>query len=74
MTSATETQLRAAEPPPAPPEDTATAPRWSLRKHGTAVKGGDYSGSTNSDTGSGSGSSAQSSQSTVYRLDPSDVS
>ncbi|MET9575589.1 glycosyltransferase family 39 protein [Streptomyces massasporeus] len=30
MTSATETQLRAAGPPPAPPQDTATAPRWSL--------------------------------------------
>ncbi|MCK8431502.1 hypothetical protein G3I77_00255 [Streptomyces sp. D2-8] len=30
MTSATETQLRAAEPPPAPPQDAATAPRWSL--------------------------------------------
>ncbi|MFD5479054.1 ArnT family glycosyltransferase [Streptomyces hawaiiensis] len=30
MTSATETQLRAAEPPPAPPQATATAPRWSL--------------------------------------------
>jgi 4-amino-4-deoxy-L-arabinose transferase-like glycosyltransferase len=30
VTSATETQLRAAEPPPAPPEDTAAAPRWSL--------------------------------------------
>ncbi|MFF8397335.1 ArnT family glycosyltransferase [Streptomyces sp. NPDC016172] len=29
MTSATETQLRAAERPPAPPQD-ATAPRWSL--------------------------------------------
>jgi 4-amino-4-deoxy-L-arabinose transferase-like glycosyltransferase len=45
-----------------------------VRKHGTAVKGSDYGGSTNSDTGSGSGSSAQSSQSAVYRLDPSDVS
>ncbi|MGA5202371.1 ArnT family glycosyltransferase [Streptomyces variegatus] len=43
-----------------------------VRKHGTAVKGSDYGGSTNSDTGSGS--SAQSSQSAVYRLDPSDVS
>lgn len=30
MTSATETQLRAAERPPAPPQDAATAPRWSL--------------------------------------------
>ncbi|MFJ8051029.1 ArnT family glycosyltransferase [Streptomyces luteogriseus] len=30
MTSATETRLRAAEPPPAPPQDAATAPRWSL--------------------------------------------
>ncbi|MFD5127129.1 ArnT family glycosyltransferase [Streptomyces olindensis] len=30
MTSATETQLRTAEPPPAPPRDTAAAPRWSL--------------------------------------------
>ncbi|MFD5745310.1 ArnT family glycosyltransferase [Streptomyces massasporeus] len=30
MTSATETQLRAADPPPAPPQDAATAPRWSL--------------------------------------------
>ncbi|MDQ0713544.1 4-amino-4-deoxy-L-arabinose transferase-like glycosyltransferase [Streptomyces luteogriseus] len=30
MTSATETQLRAAGPPPAPPQDAATAPRWSL--------------------------------------------
>ncbi|MFF5309439.1 ArnT family glycosyltransferase [Streptomyces massasporeus] len=30
MTSATETQLRAAEPPAAPPQDTAPAPRWSL--------------------------------------------
>lgn len=30
MTSATETQLRATEPPPAPPQDAATAPRWSL--------------------------------------------
>ncbi|MFF5984732.1 ArnT family glycosyltransferase [Streptomyces olindensis] len=30
MTSATETQLRTAGPPPAPPRDTAAAPRWSL--------------------------------------------
>ncbi|MFD8228062.1 ArnT family glycosyltransferase [Streptomyces massasporeus] len=30
MTSATETQLRAAGPPAAPARDTATAPRWSL--------------------------------------------
>ncbi|MEV5105817.1 ArnT family glycosyltransferase [Streptomyces massasporeus] len=30
MTSATETQLRAAGPPPAPPQDAAAAPRWSL--------------------------------------------
>ncbi|CAL9314474.1 ArnT family glycosyltransferase [Streptomyces sp. SudanB52_2052] len=30
MTSPTETQLRTAEPPPAPPRDTAAAPRWSL--------------------------------------------
>ncbi|MFD5230633.1 ArnT family glycosyltransferase [Streptomyces qaidamensis] len=30
MTSATETQLRAAGPPPAPPQDAAPAPRWSL--------------------------------------------
>ncbi|SMQ16476.1 4-amino-4-deoxy-L-arabinose transferase [Streptomyces sp. Ag82_O1-12] len=30
MTSATETQLRAAEPPAAPPQDAAPAPRWSL--------------------------------------------
>ncbi|MEU9223002.1 glycosyltransferase family 39 protein [Streptomyces massasporeus] len=30
MTSATEPQLRAAEPPAAPPQDAATAPRWSL--------------------------------------------
>lgn len=30
MTSATETQLRAAEPPQAPPQDAANAPRWSL--------------------------------------------
>ncbi|MFD5908213.1 ArnT family glycosyltransferase [Streptomyces massasporeus] len=30
MTSATETQLRAADPPPAPPQDATTAPRWSL--------------------------------------------
>ncbi|MFF8872833.1 ArnT family glycosyltransferase [Streptomyces massasporeus] len=30
MTSATETHLRAAEPPPAPLQDAAPAPRWSL--------------------------------------------
>ncbi|MEW2807178.1 glycosyltransferase family 39 protein [Streptomyces massasporeus] len=30
MTSATKPQLRAAEPPAAPPQDAATAPRWSL--------------------------------------------
>ncbi|MFJ4278958.1 ArnT family glycosyltransferase [Streptomyces massasporeus] len=30
MTSATETQLRAADPPAAPPQDAAPAPRWSL--------------------------------------------
>ncbi|MFI8889657.1 mannosyltransferase YkcB-related protein [Streptomyces paradoxus] len=30
MTSATETRLRAAEPPPVPPKNTAPAPRWSL--------------------------------------------
>jgi 4-amino-4-deoxy-L-arabinose transferase-like glycosyltransferase len=41
-----------------------------VRKHGTAVEESDYSESA----GSGSGSSTQSSQSAVYRLDPSDVS
>ncbi len=30
MTSATETQLRTAGPPPVPPKNTAPAPRWSL--------------------------------------------
>jgi 4-amino-4-deoxy-L-arabinose transferase-like glycosyltransferase len=30
VTSATETQLRTAGPPPVPPKDAATAPRWSL--------------------------------------------
>lgn len=42
-----------------------------VQKNGTAVKESDYSSSSSST--SGSDTSSQSSQSTVYRLDPSDV-
>ncbi|AXE86089.1 glycosyltransferase family 39 protein [Streptomyces sp. Go-475] len=47
-----------------------------VRKHGTAVRESDYSKSTNSasSSGSASGSAARSNQSTIYRLDASDVS
>ena len=45
-----------------------------VQKHGTAVKESDYSNSTSTASGNGSESSSQSGQSTVYRLDASDVS
>ncbi|MFF3907212.1 ArnT family glycosyltransferase [Streptomyces sp. NPDC001848] len=45
-----------------------------VRKHGTAVKESAYSRTTTSSSSSERNSSSQSSQSTLYRLDPSDVS
>lgn len=45
-----------------------------VRKHGTAVKESEYSKTANSTSTSTTTSSSQSNQSSIYRLDPSDVS
>ncbi|MFE5894325.1 ArnT family glycosyltransferase [Streptomyces sp. NPDC056462] len=47
--------------------------QW-VQKNGTAVKESEYGSTSTSTSGSGAGTSSQSNQSTIYRLDPSDVS
>ncbi|MGW6953884.1 ArnT family glycosyltransferase [Streptomyces chartreusis] len=53
--------------------DVSTAVTEWVQKNGTAVKESDYGATTGSDTAQSSSSSSGSNQSTVYRLDPSDV-
>ncbi|SED28204.1 4-amino-4-deoxy-L-arabinose transferase [Streptomyces sp. KS_5] len=53
--------------------DVSTEVTEWVQKNGTAVKESDYGATTGSDTAQSSSSSSESNQSTVYRLDPSDV-
>lgn len=53
--------------------DVSTEVTEWVQKNGTAVKESEYGSTTGSDTAQSSSSSSGSNQSTVYRLDPSDV-
>ncbi|WP_420076416.1 ArnT family glycosyltransferase [Streptomyces sp. JL3001] len=53
--------------------DVSTEVTEWVQKNGTAVKESEYGSTTGSDTAQSSSSSSESNQSTVYRLDPSDV-